>query len=73
MRRQDIEMVDTRIEMRLGSRPIITHPLLSYPYVKDAPWPDGSDNRFEMGVCYMRAFPHIVTREELLVAAGLIG
>ncbi len=40
------------------------HPLLSFPYVKDAPWPDGSDNRFEQGVKYCFGVPFVFTRED---------
>ena len=45
------------------------HPLLSFPYVADAPWPDGSDNRFEQGALLVRPCPITVTMDELINAA----
>ena len=46
------------------------HPLLSFPYVMDAPWPDGSDNRFERGAFFSQYLPVVVTMDELIAANG---
>lgn len=57
----------TMVDIPLGIRKK-RHPLLSFPYIKDASWPDGSDNRFEQGMFYSSALPFSVTKEELLAA-----
>jgi len=44
------------------------HPLLAYPYVKDAPWPDGSDSRFYPGQFFNSPINIVVTMEELMQA-----